>query len=122
MSTADYELTIGVETPVTIDVWQSWIDGVVTAEEILFEKRVKPNKKNRRGGTKMVNIRPNLRSIALLSYGDEAVSEVTIAFTGSAKNDGTLLSPEQLRFMLEQFSEQDLSIVKSHRKAIVLEN
>ena len=70
----------------------------------------------------MVNIRPNLRSIALLSDGDEAVSEVTIAFTGSAKNDGTLLSPEQLRFMLEQISGQELSLLNSHRKAIVLED
>ena len=103
------------------DTWQSWIDEVMNAEEILFEKRMKPNKKNRRGGTKMVNIRPGLFSLSLLSDGDD-LTEVDVAFTGSAKNDGSLLSPDRLRFMLEQFSDQELNILSSHREAIVLED
>jgi radical SAM family uncharacterized protein/radical SAM-linked protein len=122
LATVEYQVTISADSDFTIDTWRSWINGVINAEEILFEKRVKPSKNNRRGGTKMVNIRPNLRFLTLLNEVDEVLSEVTIAYTGSAKNDGSLLSPEQLCFMLEKISNQEFSIVKAHRQAIVLED
>ncbi len=70
----------------------------------------------------MINIRPNLRSVSLLSKGDEALSEVNITYTGSAKNDGSLLSPDRLCYMLEQVSSEELSLVKAHRENIILED
>ncbi len=46
LDTAEYTVTISAgENTFTPSQWQSWIDDVINTDEIMFEKKMKPNKK-----------------------------------------------------------------------------
>ena len=79
-----------------------------------MEKTAKTGKK------KMVNLRENLDKISLIDDNFQESDTVTINYLGSAKNDGSLLTPDQVCFMLEQISGENLSIIKAHREEIIL--
>ncbi len=72
------------------------------------------------GKKKMVNIRENLERISLINDNFEEFDRVKINYVGSAKNDGTLLTPDHVCFMLEQVSQEKINLVKAHRETIIL--
>ncbi len=107
MDRAEYLITVEAETP----QWQTWLDGINNSQEIIWEKFTKS------GNKKQINLRDRLSSLTLESEtGDRAV----IRFTGSCRNDGTNLSPDNLVYMLEQVAKVEVQLVNVHRQQLIL--
>ncbi|MGD1935983.1 MAG: TIGR03960 family B12-binding radical SAM protein [Cyanophyceae cyanobacterium] len=108
---------VPAETPtVTIDTWQHWIDSVLAADSWEWEKLTKKKKK------KVVDIRPWLLELAILKdeNSDNGVAAIKLKFTGLCRNDGTVLRPELIRWLLEKVSGQQLALKRIHRKLLML--
>ena len=111
---AEYLITISATESVSLSQWQSWVEGVNHASEILWEKTAKSGKKT------IVNLCDRLYALSLVNSDFEQSEQVILNYQGSAKNDGSLLTPEQLCYMLEQISGQQLTLIKAHREQIIL--
>ncbi|NCO76016.1 MAG: TIGR03960 family B12-binding radical SAM protein [Cyanobacteria bacterium] len=114
LDTAEYIITVSADNKFSVTQWQNWLNQVQNSSEIIMEKTAKTGKK------KMVNLRENLDKISLIDDNFQESDTVTINYLGSAKNDGSLLTPDQVCFMLEQISGENLSIIKAHREEIIL--
>lgn len=110
---AEYLLTVTASNGSSIEAgqWQAWFNQILEAKEILFEQTTKSGKK------KVVNLRDRLFSLNLGS-----VNPTQINYIGSCRNDGTILRPEHLMFMLEQISEQQIVLAQIHRCQLILSN
>ena len=47
-------------------------------------------------------------------------NKAVIRFTGSCRNDGTNLSPDNLVYMLEQIAKIEVQLLKVHRQQLIL--
>jgi radical SAM family uncharacterized protein/radical SAM-linked protein len=92
--------------------WDAWVQQALAAPEVWVEQQTKSGK------TQSVNLRDRLFELKILS---QSGAEATLAYTGSCRNDGTLLRPEQLRILLEQVSGATLVLGKIHRQALLLQ-
>ncbi|MCC0177669.1 TIGR03960 family B12-binding radical SAM protein [Waterburya agarophytonicola K14] len=107
MDKAEYLITVQAENP----QWQQWLDGINNSQEIIWEKFTKS------GNKKQINLRDRLFSLTLQSEtGDRA----EICFTGSCRNDGTNLSPDNLIYMLEQVAKVEVQLLNVHRQQLIL--
>jgi radical SAM-linked protein len=104
--------------------WQAWIDAVKTTEVIEWEQTSKSGKK------RMVNLRDRLFLLEWLTLSQmphELASLATttptavLHYVGSCRNDGTLLRPEHLIYMLEHVSQRQFQLRHSHRNHLLLE-
>lgn len=111
---AEYLLTLSANEPVSLATWQSWVEGVNQATELLWEKTTKSGRKT------LVNLSDRLFSLKVESERLNTERTIVVRYVGSCRNDGTLLSPEQLCYMLEQISGQELHLVHGHRQQIML--
>ncbi len=119
---AEYYLRLATEEDIPAP-WTEWIDGVMGLEEFLREKKTKSGK------TQLVNLRERLYQLALvpaetplppgLEYDEEA-SGVWLRVVGVCRNDGNLLRPEHVFFMVEGVAGQPLSLQQVHRSRLVL--
>jgi radical SAM family uncharacterized protein/radical SAM-linked protein len=108
---AEYRLTIAIaDNSSTSSNWSNWIDAVLTSTDIPFEQKTKSGK------VKVVNLRDRLFELELL----QTEPAVQIRYVGSCQNDGTILRPEHLIFMLEAVSRQSLELRGIHRDRLVL--
>ncbi|WP_017292486.1 TIGR03960 family B12-binding radical SAM protein [Geminocystis herdmanii] len=114
LDTAEYIITVSADNKYSLNQWKNWIDNVQNTSEILMQKTAKTGKK------KMVNLRENLLNILLVDDHFEESNTVKINYVGSAKNDGSLLTPDHVCFMLEQVSQEKINLVKAHRENIIL--
>jgi len=113
MDRAEYLITVQTAADVaniTIS-WQQWIDEINHTPEILWEKFTKS------GNKKQINLRDRLFSLSLESAQD---IQAVIRFTGSCRNDGTNLSPDNLVYMLEQISKVEMQLLHVHRQQLIL--
>ena len=108
MDKAEYLITVAVESNPT---WQNWIGEVNHSQEIIWEKFTKS------GNKKQINLRDRLVSLVLQSTTD---NQAIIQFTGSCRNDGTNLSPDNLVYMLEQVSKVEIQLLNVHRQQLIL--
>jgi uncharacterized protein (DUF2344 family) len=98
----------------------AWIEAVNNSTEILFEKTTKSGK------IKEVNLRDRLFSLTLESNPPQppleegGAKETKLRYIGSCQNDGTVLRPEHLIYMLEQVSGQNIELVHAHRERLIL--
>ena len=112
---------------VTPNQWQPWIDSLMAATEVELAKTSKSGK------VKVFNGRDRLHQLQLLS--SEALAQqdwtlepnqVALQFTGSCRNDGTLLRPEQLLMLFEKNTQPlngqlpQLQLIKAHRQTLQL--
>ena len=111
---AEYLLTVEGSELVDLEQWRSWIDGVNNASEIYWTKTTKSGK------IMEVNLRDRLFSLTLQTQENGETMPVKLCYQGSCRNDGTLLQPEQVIYMLEQFSGQELHLLQSHRQKLHL--
>ena len=111
VSQAEYCLTIANPDELSNSVWQGWISQVLSATELPFEQKTKSGK------LKVVNLRERLFTLELLQ-----AEPVQIRYVGSCQNDGTILRPEHLIFMLEAVSGQSLELRGIHREGLILNN
>ena len=109
---AEYFLTVALaDSELTrIDQWQAWVDQIWITKEIWFEQTTKSGKKKR------VNLRDRLFSLDLTRVGLKTQAH----YIGSCCNDGTILRPEHLLFMLEQASGQAIDLIQIHRCKLIL--
>ncbi|MGQ9872432.1 TIGR03960 family B12-binding radical SAM protein [Leptodesmis sp.] len=124
---AEYTLSLGVipNDPAAIfphlEAWQAWIDNVLSETEIWFEQTTKSGK------VQQVNLRDRLFTLQLISSTESQNSppstpSISLRYTGSCRNDGTLLRPDHVVKMLEQVSGQELRLLHVHRESLLLAN
>ena len=108
MDKAEYLITVQVDNN---PEWQKWIEEINNSESIIWEKFTKS------GYKKEINLCARLFSLALESTTD---NQAVIRFTGSCRNDGTNLSPDNLVYMLEQVSKVEVQLLNVHRQQLIL--
>ncbi|WP_035993041.1 TIGR03960 family B12-binding radical SAM protein [Leptolyngbya sp. KIOST-1] len=118
---AEYYLKITPEQEGAV-VWSEWIDAVMALEDCWWEKKTKSGK------TQLLNLRERLHELALvktdqplppgLEYA-QGESEVWLRALGNCRNDGNLLRPEQVVFMVEQVAGQPLALRHVHRSRLI---
>ena len=122
LTKAEYILTIAAPTIDRLQ-WETLVTNVLSREEVIQEQKTKSGKK------KLVNLRERLFELELVntpnpeptpspSEDGNKISE--LRYVGSCVNDGTLLRPEQMVFMLEQVCEQELQLMKITRSRLIL--
>ncbi len=102
--------------------WESWIESVMALDELLWEKQTKSGK------TQLINLRERLHQLTLvtpaqplppgLEYPKEG-GGVWLRVLGNCRNDGNLLRPEQVVFMVEQVAQQPLALQHVHRSRLI---
>jgi radical SAM family uncharacterized protein/radical SAM-linked protein len=115
LAKAEYLLTINTDDFVSLETWLGWLNQVKQTSEIIWEKITKSGK------IVKVNLRDRLFSISLNCEQIEQNNEVIISYLGSCRNDGTLLTPQQVCYMLEQVSQKPLHLIHAHRQQLFLE-
>ncbi|MDJ0617192.1 MAG: TIGR03960 family B12-binding radical SAM protein [Calothrix sp. MO_192.B10] len=118
LASAEYFLTIAVVDDITPITWQTWIDTIQATPEIWWEHTTKSGK------TKLVNLRDRLFELELVQTANEKnhhpETTTTLRYLGSCRNDGVVLRPEQILFMLEQTAGREFQLLHIHRKQLVL--
>ena len=117
---AEYLLTVtALERMVQ---WQELVETVVARDAIWWEQTTKS------GNTQMVNLRDRLFELELMigegvepprlrerrEDGEGDIS-VVLRYVGSCRNDGIVLRPEQVVFMLEQVAQLEVQLLHIHR-------
>jgi radical SAM family uncharacterized protein/radical SAM-linked protein len=108
---AEYLIDISIDEATTSEDWESWIQQIQKTAEILFEKKTKSGK------MKQFNLCDRLTSISLEQVMDEHRAQ--IRYQGSCRNDGTLLQPDHVVFMLEKLSGKTAQLVHAHRVQLI---
>ncbi|MDJ0735555.1 MAG: TIGR03960 family B12-binding radical SAM protein [Nostocaceae cyanobacterium] len=119
LETAEYLLTMMVAGEATSTEWQRWVDSIKAKKEIFWEHTTKSGK------TKLVNLRDRLFELELVdSKTNEDTypeSTVVVRYLGSCRNNGVLLRPQQILFMLEQEEPQrEFQLLHIHRQRLIL--
>ena len=113
---AEYSITVGIEQAVSLTQWQQWIDQIWQATEILLSKKTKSGK------PVTLNLREHLFSLTLISpvKAQESQAIATLGYRGSCRNDGTLLQPDHLIYLLNKIAEQEFELLHTHRQKMIL--
>lgn len=106
---AEYRLTVELAAE-AVAQWQGWVDAVLATAEIWFEQT------HKNGKTKRINLRDRLHDLTLI----QTEPQVRVRYIGDCHNDGTILRPEHLVFMLETVSGQPIQLQKIHRDRLIL--
>ncbi|MGV0024137.1 TIGR03960 family B12-binding radical SAM protein [Phormidesmis priestleyi] len=108
---ADYLITVDVvdRPQISPDDWQTWVEAIQAAEEIWFEQTTKSGK------VQMINLRDRLFELEMVES-----DRLTLRYVGSCRNDGTMLRPDHLIYMLEKVSQQELRLLQIHRNQLLL--
>ncbi len=109
---AEYLITVESYELITVEQWHYWIEQINNCSEINWEKTTKSGKKS------VVNLRDRLFSLSLESHHTD--NSVVLKYKGSCRNDGTMLQPEQVIYMLEKVSQQELQLLRVHRQQLIL--
>jgi radical SAM family uncharacterized protein/radical SAM-linked protein len=129
LARAEYLLTVDMEVSEEAAThspeWASWLQAVVASDRVDWQHTTKSGKKQ------TVNLRDRLFSLALVKAaefpevvwrsGTNSPTQAILYYEGSCRNDGTLLRPEHLVYMLEQVAAQPLRLVQIHRLRLILE-
>jgi radical SAM-linked protein len=108
---AEYLITVSSASE-TSPQWETWIAAVLASQEIIQDKKTKSGKNTQ------INLRDRLYELELLKVDGE--TDMELRYVGSCANDGTLLRPEQMVFMLEQVSGVELQLVSVVRSRLIL--
>ena len=108
MDKAEYLIAVQVDSN---PAWQQWIDAINNSQEIIWEKFTKS------GHKREINLCDRLFALSLESEED---NKATIRFTGSCRNDGTNLSPDNLVYMLEKVANAEFQLLNVHRQQLIL--
>ncbi len=113
---AEYLITVEATGQDNLDTatWQQWIETINNSQEIMWEKFTKSGKK------KIINLRARLFALRLESTPDTTSNTAVLCFTGSCRNDGTNLSPDNLIYMLEKLAKIEFQLLNVHRQKLIL--
>jgi radical SAM-linked protein len=118
---AEYILVLAHSNTEQNREWQKWIELVEATDTILWEQLTKSGKK------KVVNLCEQLFELEIVEAPVQIQAKVlggegrcALRYVGSSRNDGTLLRPEHLVYMLQQVSGQEVDLLHVHRAALIL--
>jgi radical SAM family uncharacterized protein/radical SAM-linked protein len=123
---AEYYLRVGPESMAADALplpWQDWMATLLEREVFLWEKTTKS------GTLQTINLREQLYELGLaapeqtplfVSELKPGEGEVVLRVVGSCRNDGNLLRPEQVVWMMEQVAGQPLQLRHKHRSQLRL--
>ena len=106
--------------------WQTWIAKIKDTPEIWMEQTTKS------GQVRQVNLRDRLFELDIFELGIVELAEpplqkprsdseaITLRFVGTCHNDGNLLRPEHLLYMLQQMSDREFQLLHIHRQQLYL--
>ena len=115
LEAAEYLITVAAFEEMPSAKWQESIDTIKTTDEIWYEHKTKSGK------THVINLRDRLFDIELLETKTQLLESTGIVrYVGSCRNDGTLLRPEQILFMLEQVANVEFQLLHIHRNQLIL--
>ncbi|MBD1869692.1 TIGR03960 family B12-binding radical SAM protein [Cyanobacteria bacterium FACHB-471] len=112
--------------PLSTAQWQAWIEAIKAANEIGLEQKTKSGK------TKQVNLCDRLFDLSLVEntvssnlppaiLHHQAQSDaIILQYVGSCRNDGSLLRPEHVVYMLEQIAQRPFQLLHTHRSQLFL--
>jgi radical SAM-linked protein len=109
---AEYVVTINSAAPITTAQLQIWVDAILQTTDIWFEQTTKSGKQ------KQVNLRERLFELEVLEPTPAGLTQ--LRYVGSCLQDGTILRPEHLLFMLEQVAGQEFQLQQIHRRQLML--
>ncbi|MFB2935160.1 TIGR03960 family B12-binding radical SAM protein [Aerosakkonemataceae cyanobacterium BLCC-F154] len=95
--------------------WDEWIAAVLKSDRILWEQTTKSGKKVE------VNLRDRLLELELAFPETENQQQAKIRYLGYSRNDGNLLRPEHIVYMLEQVTQQEFQLLHAHRTQLILQ-
>jgi radical SAM family uncharacterized protein/radical SAM-linked protein len=120
LKAAEYLITVTSSEQATPAQWQCWIDTIKIKDEIWYEQITKSGK------TQLINLRDRLFELEfielLTSQKQPEDSAAILRYMGVYRQDGTMLRPEQILFMLEQVASTEFHLRHIHRKQLVLES
>ncbi|HEY9889805.1 MAG TPA: TIGR03936 family radical SAM-associated protein, partial [Candidatus Obscuribacterales bacterium] len=127
---AEYLLVFDAETgdedgAIALPHWETWLSALLATPEVPWQHTTKSGKK------KQVNLRDRLFHLALTPApaapqlpaaltGNLGATRAIIRYIGSCRNDGTLLRPEHVTYMLEQVAQRPLRLLHTHRLQLIL--
>lgn len=118
---AEYILVLAASNTEQNPEWQKAIDLVKATDTILWEQLTKSGKK------KVVNLREQLFELEIVEAPGRMQGKVlagegrcALRYVGSSRNDGTLLRPEHLVYMLQQVGGLEVDVLHVHRAALIL--
>ena len=115
---AEYILTITTNYETTPVNWHNWIYMVKTTPEIWWEHTTKSGK------NKLVNLRDRLLELEVdstnISEDNYLPNKIQLRYLGICRNDGRILNPEQLLFMLGKSAGREFQLLHIHRQRLVL--
>jgi radical SAM-linked protein len=117
---AEYLITVGVVQtdeptaiqPFTLATWQAWVDAIQASDALWFQHTTKGGK------AQDINLRDRLFDLKIEALVSD--TSIVLRYLGSYRNDGTLLRPDHVLYMLEQVSQQELQLLHIHRDRLLL--
>ena len=114
LTKAEYLLTVTANAEVSLDWWQRWIEAVKTSDKIEIENTTKSGKKQ------VINLRDRLFELELQESGERPEHSQILRYVGSCYNDGNLLKPDHVIYMLQKVASVDFQLLGSHRRKLIL--
>ncbi|BBD67770.1 radical SAM domain-containing protein [Nostoc commune NIES-4072] len=115
LETAEYLITVAAIEEATPIQWQKWIDTIKAKDELWYEHTTKSGK------SQLINLRDRLFELELVeNYKSIAESISVIRYVGSYRQDGFLLRPEQILFMLRMVASGEFQLLHIHRNRLIL--
>ncbi|MBD2613289.1 MAG: TIGR03936 family radical SAM-associated protein [Nostoc sp. ZfuVER08] len=115
LEAAEYLMTVAAANQVTPAQWHNWIDSIKAKDEFWYEQTTKSGK------SQLINLRDRLFELELVeTHKNTAESISVIRYVGSYRQDGWLLRPEQMVFLLEAVANVEFQILHIHRNRLVL--
>ncbi|WP_138497749.1 TIGR03960 family B12-binding radical SAM protein [Nostoc sp. PA-18-2419] len=112
---AEYSIAVAGLEEALPKQWQNWIDTIKAKDELWYEQTTKSGK------SQLINLRDRLFEMELQqTYNGTAESISVIRYLGSYRQDGWLLRPEQIIFMLEAVANVEFQLRHIHRNRLVL--
>ena len=108
---AEYQIRVDSAEVISPAQWHEWIEAIQTKTEIWFEQTTKSGK------VQSVNLRDRLFDLTVIEVDG---LQTVLRYVGSCRNDGTLLRPDHVVYLLEQASQQELRLLHTHRSQLIL--
>nr|WP_275974462.1 TIGR03936 family radical SAM-associated protein [Argonema galeatum] len=111
----EYLITVAAAADASSDRWKKWIEAILASDAILWEQTSKSGKKQ------MVNLRSSLFELEFQEGNSPIDRPGVLRYVGSCRNDGSLLRPDGVIYMLEQVNACEFQLLHSHRLSLILQ-
>ena len=116
LAKAEYLITVAAAEDASEFHWRQWVETIKTCDAFWQDQKTKSGKK------KSVNLRDYLFDLEMVEppkLGENKA--VVLRYIGCCRNDGTMLRPEHLIWILEQVAQQEFNLLHIHRQQLILE-